>query len=133
MANQALATVRKQLREGLSPKERRGLMHDRFILLKRHKELTEMDKITLDLWIKNHPTLGIAYELKESWNCDSRQKAYLKYHDWEAKIPMELQSAFEPLTKAMANWEEEIFSYFDHRITNAYTESLNSLIRVVLV
>ena len=135
MANQALETVRKQLREGLSPKERRGLMYDRFILLKRHKELTEMEKVTLDLWTKNHPSLGIAYELKESffelWDIDSRQKAYLKYHDWKAKIPKELQPAFEPLTKAMENWEAEIFSYFDHRITNAYTESLNSLIRVI--
>ncbi|MBG9564901.1 ISL3 family transposase [Brevibacillus agri] len=135
MANQALETIRKQLREGLSPKERRGLMHDRFILLKRHKELTDMDKITLEIWTKNHPSLGIAYELKESyfdiWNCDSRQMAYLKYQDWKAKIPKELQTAFEPLTKAMSNWEEEIFAYFDHRITNAYTESLNSLIRVV--
>ncbi len=135
MANQALETIRKQLREGLSPKQRRGLMHDRFILLKRHKELTEMDKITLDLWTKNHPSLGTAYDLKESyfdiWESDTRQKAFLKYHDWKSKIPKELQSAFEPLTKAMANWETEIFAYFDHRITNAYTESLNSLIRVM--
>ncbi|USG68399.1 transposase [Brevibacillus ruminantium] len=80
MANQALDTICKQLRDGLSPKERRGFMH----LLKRHKELTEMDKITLDLWTKNHPYLGIAYELKESffalWDSDSTQKAYLNYH-----------------------------------------------------
>ncbi|WP_134912995.1 ISL3 family transposase [Paenibacillus sp. IHB B 3084] len=135
MANQALETIRKQLREGLSAKERRGLMHDRFILLKRHEKLTEMDKITLDLWTKNHPSLGIAYDLKESffdlWNTGSRQKAYYKYHDWKAKIPKELEFAFEPLTKAIANWEDEIFAYFDYRITNAYTESLNSLIRVI--
>lgn len=135
MANQALETIRKQLREGLTPKERRGLVHDRFILLKRHKELTEMEKITLDLWTENYPSLGIAYELKESffdiWESDTRQKAFLKYHVWKSKIPKELQSAFEPLTKAVANWEEEIFAYFDHRITNAYTESLNSLIRVI--
>ena len=137
MANQALETIRKQLKEGLSPKERRGLMHDRFILLKRHKELTEMEKVTLDLWTKNHPSLGIAYELKESffelWDIDSRQKAYLKYHEWKAKIPKELQTAIEPLTKAMENWEAEIFFYFDHRVTNAYTESLKSLIRVITV
>lgn len=135
MANQAMETIRKQLREGLAKKQRRGLMHDRFILLKRNKELTDMDRVTLDLWTKNHPSLGTAYELKEAffdiWDIDSRQKAFLKYHDWKAKIPKELQPAFEPLTKAMANWEEEVFSYFDHRITNAYTESLNSLIRVM--
>jgi hypothetical protein len=28
------------------------------------------------------------------------------------------------------NWETEIFAYFDHRITNAFTESLNGLARV---
>lgn len=135
MANQALETVRKQLREGLTAKQRRGLMHDRFILLKRNKQLTAMDKVTLDAWTKHHPSLGIAYELKESyfdiWDSDSKNMAFLKYHDWKAKIPGALQSAFEPLTKSMTNWETEIFAYFDHRITNAYTESLNSLIRVM--
>jgi transposase len=135
MANQAVETIRKQLREGLSSKQRRGLMHDRFILLKRNKELSEMEKITLDLWAKNHPTLGIAYELKESffdiWESKNRQMAVLKYHNWKAKIPNDLRHAFEPLTKAMKGWENEIFAYFDQRITNAYTESLNSLIRVI--
>ena len=40
-ANRALDSVRKSVREGLSPKERRRLMHDRFILLKRGRELSE--------------------------------------------------------------------------------------------
>ena len=30
----------------------------------------------------------------------------------------------------MGNWEQEIFAYFEHPITNAYTESLNNLIRL---
>jgi hypothetical protein len=38
---------------------------------------------------------------------------------------------FKPIVTAFENWHEEIFSYFDHSITNAYTESLNSLIRVI--
>jgi transposase len=94
-----------------------------------------MDKFTLDLWTKNHPSLGIAYELKESffdiWKCTNKQLAIDKYHDWKAKIPIDLKLAFEPLTKTMKSWEIEIFAYFDHRITNAYTESLNNLIRVI--
>ncbi|MBP1990808.1 transposase [Paenibacillus eucommiae] len=96
MANQALETIRKQLREGC------------------HKELTEMKESYFDIW-----------------DCDNRQKAFLKYNAWKAKIPTELQSAFEPLIKAMKNWEEEIFAYFDHHTTNAYTESLRSLIRAM--
>ncbi|WP_072729632.1 ISL3 family transposase [Paenibacillus sp. NAIST15-1] len=135
IVNQAIESIHKQIRESLTPKEQRVLMHDRFTLLKRHKELTEMDKITLDLWTNNHPLLGIAYEIKESffdiWESNTRQIAFLKYLNWRSKIPKELQPAFEPLIMAVTNWEEEIFTYFDHRFTNAYTDSLNSLIRVI--
>ncbi|MFC4766860.1 transposase [Effusibacillus consociatus] len=110
-------------------------MHDRFILLKRKRELSEMEQLTLDVWIKNHKSLGIAYELKESffdiWDCKTRQIAFIKYEDWKTKIPADLEYAFDPLLKAMQGWEKEIFSYFDHRIINAYTESLNNLIRVI--
>jgi hypothetical protein len=38
---------------------------------------------------------------------------------------------FEDLIKAMNNWEEEIFNYFISPITNAYTESLNRLIKTM--
>ncbi|MDR7318936.1 ISL3 family transposase [Brevibacillus nitrificans] len=135
MANQAMETIRKNLRSGLTPKQRRGLMHDRFILLKRKKELDGKGFLTLDLWTKNYPDLGVAYNLKESffdiWDCETKDEAIQMYRQWEASIPDSMRAAFEPLTRAMGNWSEEIFNYFDHRITNAYTESLNSLIRVM--
>jgi transposase len=38
---------------------------------------------------------------------------------------------FQPILTAMTNWETEIFNYFDHPITNAYTEALNGLIKMV--
>jgi transposase len=135
MANQAMETVRKQLRADLSTKARRGLMHDRFILLKRKKELSVMEHITLESWIKNYDSLGVAYDLKESffdiWECQTRSEAMNRFKEWVTQVPATLHSAFEPLLKVMKGWENEIFSYFDHRITNAYTESLNSLIRVI--
>ncbi|WP_419095795.1 transposase [Endozoicomonas lisbonensis] len=31
----------------------------------------------------------------------------------------------------MTNWHQEIFCYFDSRVTNAYTESVNNLIKVL--
>lgn len=89
-------------------------------------------------------SLGIVYELKESfftlWDSDSRQKAYFKYYAWKAKVPKELHTAFEPLMIYTHLTDEEMLQklwltgkkrYFDHRVTNAYTESLNSLIRVI--
>ncbi|MFX7898773.1 transposase, partial [Acinetobacter baumannii] len=43
MANDALEKVRKGLREQLTPKQRRGLMHDRFVLLKRERDLNDQE------------------------------------------------------------------------------------------
>lgn len=41
-----------------------------------------------------------------------------------------VKAAFEPLTRAMANWEEEIFAYATIEL-QALIRSLNSLIRVI--
>ncbi|SHK64379.1 ISL3 family transposase [Alicyclobacillus tolerans] len=135
MANQAMETVRKQLRESLSPKERRGLMHDRFILLKRRTELKPNEELILEVWIKNFEQLGTAYHLKESffkiWDAKNKEQAMKAYDEWRNQIPPSLEYAFKDILTAVSNWHEEIFTYFMHPITNAYTESLNSLIRVM--
>ncbi|MDP0919330.1 transposase, partial [Klebsiella pneumoniae] len=67
MANDALEKVRKGLREQLTPKQRRGLMHDRFVLLKRERDLNDQELLLLDGWTKNYPELGAAYRLKEDF------------------------------------------------------------------
>jgi len=136
MANQAIETIRKDLREEMTKKQKRGLMHDRFVLLKRNKDLKPHERIFLEVWSNQYPELGVAYELKESlfelWNSDiNKQTARKKYDEWISKIPDSITYAFEPLLKAISNWNNEVFAYFDHRATNAYTEALNSLIRVI--
>ncbi|MDE2353613.1 MAG: ISL3 family transposase, partial [Betaproteobacteria bacterium] len=67
MANVAIERVRKDLRGRLTPKEKRGLMHDRFVLLKRERELTDKDSLLLSGWVKNYDELGLAYRLKEDF------------------------------------------------------------------
>ncbi|MHB8697667.1 MAG: ISL3 family transposase [Sulfuricaulis sp.] len=133
-ANQALEVTRKATRASLTPKQRRALMRDRFVLLKRQRDLTDQETLLLSGWAENFPALKAAYELKESffdiYLCQTRHEALLAYADWCQRIPPELEPAFRPLTGAINSWKDEIFAYFDHRITNAYTESLNNLIRV---
>ncbi len=135
MANDVLESVRKEIRAELSPKQRRGLLHDRFILLKREHDLTVQEQLILETWTKNYETLGDAYRLKETfysiWDCKKRDSAIKKYQEWREQIPDTLRLAFDPLLKAMDHWETEIFAYFDHPITNAYTEALNGLIRAM--
>ena len=43
----------------------------------------------------------------------------------------EVRDAYADLILAWTNWQPWILGYFDHPVTNAYTESLNSLFRVM--
>lgn len=135
MANECLEAVRKGIRSSLSEKQRRGLMHDRFILLKRESKLEGLDRITLESWTRNYPALGAAYQAKEEffgiYDAMSVQEAITRFKAWETSLTPEIKDAFHPLTRAVNNWMPEIMSYFDHPVTNAYTESLNNLIRVM--
>ena len=135
MANVALEQVRKDLRESLSDKKRRTLKKDRFILLHRKRDLDDQDLFLLSTWTENYPQLGQAYELKESffdiWDEANKQTAWDKYEAWRASIPTDLAKSFKDITTAVENWKEPIFNYFDTRVTNAYTEALNGVMKVV--
>jgi transposase len=136
MANAAVETVRKSLRESLTPKQRRGLMHDRFVLLKRERDLDDRGRLLLDGWTKNYPELGDAYRLKEQFygvyeGLGTPEDAQRRYEAWEKSVTPAVHDAYADLIRAFRNWQPEILAYFDHPVTNAYTESLNNLIRVM--
>jgi len=136
LANEALEKIRKANRENVSANERRQLMRDRYVLLKRRKDLNDFDdQIKLQVWTDKFPLLGQAYELKEQffdiYEANSVNEAYELYQFWLSNVPTELMIYFEDLIKAVNNWEEEIFNYFNSPITNAYTESLNRLIKTM--
>lgn len=136
LANEALEKIRKANRQNVSAKERRQLMRDRYALLTRRKDLKDFDdQIRLQVWTDKFPLLGQAYELKEQffdiYEAESLKEAYKLYQNWLSNVPKELITYFEDLIKAMNNWEEEIFNYFNSPITNAYTESLNRLIKTM--
>lgn len=136
MANEALERVRKGLREQLSPKQRRGLMHDRFVLLKRERDLNDKERLLLDGWTANYPDLGVAYRLKEDFygiyeKASSPQEAMKAYEAWNRAVVPQVRDAYADLIRAWSNWQPWIINHFEHPVTNAYTESLNSLIRVM--
>lgn len=135
MANAALESARKSLREGLGDKQRRGLTHDRFILLKRRRDLKSEEHMLVETWTKNYPVLGEAYRLKEEfyniYEASSVSDAKARYETWKMSITHETYEHFQPIITAWGNWNNEILNYFVHPITNAYTESLNNLIRLM--
>ena len=136
MANDVLDTVRKQAQKHLPTGERIALKNERGQLYKRAKNLDKHGLAAVNKWTKKLPLLEDIWLAKEAffeiWDvARTSDEAKAIYDQWEAELPEAVREAFIPITRALGNWREEIFCYFDNRATNAYTESLNSLIRAV--
>jgi transposase len=136
LANYAMEEVRKKQKAGLDVKERRKLKADRFTLLRRMHELTVFQVGEINTWRVQFPELIQAYYLKEKffriYDAKSEKVAREKYATWKATIPKGLYSYFAEVIRSVENWQTEVFAYFEnHRLTNAYTESLNRSVRDV--
>lgn len=136
MANEGIDNARKRVREGLTDRQRRTLMHDRFLLFRRRRELPPDKAMILATWLDNFPDLAAAYEAKEAiydlWDSTTSSSAAKQaYAEWlEAAQATGVAWAYSELIRAIGNWSTEVFAYFDHRVTNAATESLNNLTRL---
>lgn len=112
------------------------LRNMRFILLKRENKLKNMEPLLKDVLTNKYPVLGDAHRVREDFqaiydNASSRQEAKKQYLKWLDGLNGRMKKLYEPLITSMKNWDVEIFNYFEYRVTNAYTESLNNLVRAM--
>lgn len=135
MANEALESVRKRIRKELNTRQRLKLKGDRFILLEREHNLLPEQREKMLCWFELHPELELAYRAKESFHeiytCDSKTEAQEFARAWVRSIPSEIEFAFDASRTALTNWWDEVFNFYDHQVTNAYTESTNRLAKDV--
>jgi transposase len=133
MANEALEKLRKRLRKTLPERQRLKLKDERFLLLRRQRDLKSESMAALLEWFQRFPQLGEAHALKEEfmsiWDQRDRPSAEAAHQAWHGHVSVEMKPVFKDLLTALGNWREEIFSYFENPITNAYTESVNSLVK----
>jgi transposase len=134
MANHALDTIRRTFREGLDAKGRRKLLRSRHLILKRRYNLTPEQFKEMEEWTNAVPLLFNAYQAKEDffdiYDCTTKVEAMELYDIWKATLDPTTADAFSELIRAVDNWRPEIFNYFEHRVTNALTESLNGLVKI---
>jgi len=135
MANSAADTARMAIKAELPADQYKLLKRDKYLIRARRRDLTLKQSLILDGWLINHPNLYAAYEAKEGLfeifdnaSYDSKT-AYEAYLVWLDSIPTGVKGYFSDIERALRNWKEEVFNYFDKRITNAYTESANNLIK----
>jgi len=135
MVNEALERCRKDVKRSLTHKQRLDLKNDRFLLLKRKHTLTDKESFMVSYWENNYPNLAKMYYLKEQffeiYDAKTKEEAYDRYAKFESELTQEIKPYWNILVRAVGNWHNEIFAYFNYPVTNAYTEAMNSVIRHV--
>lgn len=134
IANECLDKIRKEYQSGLPRGAKLDLMRGRHILLRRSRDLNDEHKERLAVWRKSCPELADAYDHKERffdiYDLRDPKAAIAAYKAWSDSLPLSISKAFKPLQISVRNWQSEIFSYFDTRFTNAYTECLNGMVKM---
>lgn len=130
-----LEHVRRRVRKSLTDKQRRTLMHDKYLLLRRAHDLDAREQLIVETWLKRFPQLEIAYRLKESfyeiYEAKTKEIALQRYFAWFKQITLDIYDCFLPLTLAIEHYGEAIFNYFTYRYTAGYTECLNGLMKLL--
>lgn len=135
MANDGVERVRKKIRKTVDDRTRLKLKDEHRLLLKRKHTLSGEQTEKVQKWFDLFPILETAYETKERfydiYTQPSREAAEHASDRWAANIPSEIEKDFRDLRVALNNWNQEIMNYYEQPVTNAYTESVNSITRFI--
>lgn len=137
MANKALDDIRTTLAAEVEKPVGRDWMRRKALLRMRFKNLDEKGRFNLQMWLDNEPQFAEPYRLKEAfydiYDAPNRAEGAKLLDEWRASVPAHLRKkkGFEPLLTATKNWRDEILAFFDHPITNGYTEALNGVAKVI--
>lgn len=133
-ASYCMERVRIRLQKVKKAGERRDWLRSKAYLNMRYGKLTEKQLFNVDMWLDNEPTLKAAHGLKEAFYGIydmPKDQAIATYDSFAGTVPADLKADFKVLLTAMKNWRPEILAYFDHPISNAYTEALNGVAKTI--
>jgi hypothetical protein len=109
-------------------------MNDRWLLTSNKEDLEPKHIAKRDMWFEKHIPLMVAYWFKEGlrdiYKSKDRKEAFERYSEWETGIPDNMPH-FKAVAETINNCKQEVFNYFLHRYTNAFTESINNVIKKV--
>ena len=135
MAGEAMDDVRIRLARTKGDEVRRAWIRSKVQLNKRPRNLTEKQRFNLGMWLDNEPEIAAAYRAKEAFYGLfelPKDDALNAWDEFPALVTPAIKAEFKPLLTAMRNWRTEILAVFDHPYTNAYTESLNNLLKHIV-
>ena len=136
LANWAMEAVRKDVQKDFSDHRRKYFKKSRFLLLKRHKNLTNDEhKEQLALMLQVSEKLCYAYSLKELLyemmdSADSQTYA-LRFKRWQEDVLQHNLPQFIRLMNTMIEWKHEIVAAIETGYSNGYIEGCNNRTKVL--
>jgi transposase len=131
--NEAVDKVRKSEHKTLLAEDRDDLSGSKYSLLKSDENLTESQRSVLETLCGKNFKTSRAWAIKESFNeyWMSRNAAFAEgvFRDWYSWA---IRSRLEPIKKVARMIKKHLYgleTYFEHWITNAVSEGLNSRIQ----
>lgn len=113
---------------------RQELWLKKLILKNRHK-LDYFQRSDLDRYLEKHPHLNELYRWKEKLHLLFRtkgiDKAARSLHQLIETMEKSNLEEIKRLSRTLKKWRKEILFYFQTRLTNAFTESMNNIGKLV--
>lgn len=135
IVNRRLDAIRNRIRRSKTGAGRKNPWRARRLIQTSRHNLSPQRSFVLDGMLKNDPLLHAAWQTKEDfydiWHGEpTRHEAELRFDRWRGNLPSEVKTEFGGLAETVLEWREEVFAFFDHAYTNAYTEAVNGLIKI---
>ena len=104
-------------------------------LLRSREKLDYFECFDLDRYLKQHPKLAELYHFKERLHQLYRTKGYQRAKWALNNLIEEMKTSqlheVQRLRRTLKQWQEEILEYFRSRFTNAFTEAMNGIAKLV--
>ena len=134
--NRCLDRVRIDLQNGYREQgvDIRRFKRAKYLFMTNWEDLKESGIDKLQGWFNEFPDLYLAYMTKETFRdiyitAKGHFEATRMFDAWLKAVPE--FPRFEPMVKTMTQRKEHILNYFHYHWTNAYTESVNNLIKKI--
>lgn len=135
LLNRRMDAVRKRVHKEEKEKcvgTARRLKNERKLFMSNIEDLDNESLDKVSEWMKSYPVLEEAYVLKETfreiYDLPERGFAAEAFDRWCSSIPDTLPE-FLTLRDTFLSRREHILNYFDYRVTNAFAESSNNIIK----
>lgn len=107
----------------------------RFPFIKNRENLTQKEKDLIKIIFDKYPDLKFYWfakeELREIYKLQNKDEAATKLSTLIRIMYKEHDSGLTSWANTLINWKEEILNFFQTHITNAYTEGVNTKLKLI--